>query len=102
MKKLIAIGLLLISCGTGVNTGEGVYTGKLVDVEWEGLFWKSCEIRQQTGMGTEHDDRCSSTDRALCERLKGYMGDTISIVYAKQSFSGCSIRSGCLIIGIKE
>lgn len=104
MKKKITliINIFLISCGSGINTGEGAYTGKLVDVVWRGLFWKSCEIRQQTGTGTEHDDSCSSFDKNICDKLHSLMGETITIKYKEQSFSGISIDTNCLIDSIKE
>jgi hypothetical protein len=106
MKKIIGLTFLLSACGAGIGTGNGVYSGKLVDVSWEGLFFKSCEIRQQTGYiagpnGGGSEERASSYDKALCDQLAGMVGKDVKIRYSERFFSGPSLGTGYLIESIE-
>lgn len=80
MKKYLLLSLILSGC----VTGEGSFTGKLVDVTWSGLIFKSCEIRQQAGVVL---DEASSTDKAMCDLLKTKVGQDVAIKYETQIFA---------------
>jgi hypothetical protein len=78
--KLIVFGLLLLAgCGQ-FTTGDGAYTGRLVDVEWGGLFFKSCEVDVQIGI-TKELEHLSSSNEKLCRELQGLVGQDVSMKY---------------------
>ena len=82
MKKF---GLLLLLCGC--IRGRGVYEGKLVDVAWEGLIFKSCEIRQVTNVATKgNQDNASSISEEDCNALSKLIGKSVSINYSHTFF----------------
>lgn len=79
MKYLIAL-LLLSGCGV-FTTGEGVFEGRLVDVSWEGLLFKSCEVDFQFGENSSKISRGSTKDKALCDKLQSEVGTTVKVNY---------------------
>ena len=73
---------LMVFLMSGCVVGNGRYVGKLVDVSWEGLFYKSCEIRQVNNVATSgHEDKASSLDHNLCTELEKHLNENIELKY---------------------
>lgn len=98
--KLI-LGLLLVATLTGCAvTGEGQFTGRVVDVAWEGILFKSCEMHLQFGEQSSKTSPASSVDKALCDRMQSLMGKVVTVKY--DSWAGlCCARTNSTFI-VKE
>lgn len=79
MKYLLLI-LSLTGCGI-FTTGEGEFKGQLVDVSWEGLLFKSCEVGFQFGENSSKASSASSRSKDLCDDLKSKIGNSVKIKY---------------------
>lgn len=77
MKKLFILMFML----TGCATGEGVFDGTLVDAEWSGIAFKSCELTFQLGQQSSTTSKGSSRDYTLCTELTGLVGSRITVSY---------------------
>lgn len=94
MRYLLLV-LILSGC---VVKGHGTFTGKLTDVNWGGIFFPSCEIRQQN---TLVFDRSSSFSKDLCENLSKKTGQEITIEYDEHLFCPWRLGTGDVITGVR-
>lgn len=94
MKRTIALIVItqaIMGCGL-FTTGKGTFTGRLVDVSWEGLIFKSCEVSISRGEQGSQMAEGSSLDPALCAELVEKSGQTVTVKY--QSWVGpCCLRT---------
>jgi hypothetical protein len=98
MKKLLLVLLLgLSSCG--IHTGEGTFTGRLVDIGWEGIIFKSCEMSFQLGEQSSNTSRGSTTSKELCDKLTAQSGQVLTVHW--DNYVGPCLRTDTCII-IKE
>lgn len=82
MKTFILLGSLALSgCGL-FSTGVGTFNGRVVDVEWGGILFKSCEVRFQLGEQSSSVSQGSSRDKALCNELASKIGEVVTVRYS--------------------
>ncbi len=72
--------LFLSGCGMW-TTGNGTFTGTIVDVEWGGLLFKSCEAGFQYGNQSSSLSHGSSRDKEFCDLLKSKTGEKVTVEY---------------------
>lgn len=65
----------------GFIKGEGEFSGRVIDVSWEGVWWKSCEIELMRGEQSSSMSYCSSTSKSYCDNIKSEMGNTMTVKY---------------------
>jgi hypothetical protein len=81
VKVVLVLSVLVLSgCGL-FSTSEGVYSGRVVDVAWEGFLFKSCEVDLQLGEQSSTLSSGSSKDKALCDLLKSQVGQVVTVKY---------------------
>lgn len=78
--------LLPLLCACNVNMGEGTTHGKIVDVQWSGLIFDTCEVDVQYGQGSSRIDENSTKDKSMCDKLESMIGKEASIKYRKLGF----------------
>jgi hypothetical protein len=101
MKKVLCV-LILIAAGcSGPVTSTGVYHGKLVDVNWGGIFFNSCEIKQQTSAMNSRDDRSSSRSATLCGELRSKIGQEITVEYETHLWPSIKLDTADEVIAVK-
>lgn len=81
----------LSACGL-FTTGDGSFTGRLVDVGWEGWIFKSCEVELQRGEQSSSMSKGSILDKQMCDALKARTGETITLQYQTWA-SPCCLRT---------
>lgn len=85
MKLTVAISLLFIFiaiiCSGGISTGKGKSQVKLIDVTWEGLLIKTCEVDVQYGTGSSKVETFSVEDKSLCDKLEAINGKDVLVSY---------------------
>lgn len=81
MKFLFLI-FLLVSCTTGV----GVFNGRVVDVSWEGIIFKTCEIDAQYGNESSRTTRFSTKNKDSCDNYLNLVGKDVEFKYRVTSF----------------
>lgn len=89
MRNLFLLSTVFLSgCGF-FTTGEGTFNGRLVDVGWQGLIFKSCEAEFQFGENSSVRSSASTLDRVFCERLKEQIGQTLTVKYRTWAMPCC-------------
>jgi hypothetical protein len=102
MKWIFLTAIFMSGC-SGFESTEGEYHGRLVDVEWHGMVFKSCEIVQQAGDASSHMSECSSRDQEFCDQLKGLIGKTVTTKYTGYSFRFSPVtRTPFICSSVKE
>lgn len=96
MKKIILISLLMAGC----TKGTGTFRGKVIDVSWEGLFFKTCEVDVQYGEQSSQIEKFSSEFQKDCDYLEANLNKVVLIKYAQTAFECFTCRSSDLIIGL--
>lgn len=86
MKKLLIVSLIGISLSGCMVTGEGTFNGRIVDVEWGGLLWKSCEVGFQMGEQSSTLSRGSTFNKDYCDALSDQTGNVVTIPYETHLF----------------
>lgn len=71
----------LIHLGSKFDTGEGVYSGRIVDIEWAGLIWKSCDVQFQTGEQSSLISSAATWDKEYCDELRNKLGQIVTVKY---------------------
>lgn len=80
--KLMCVLLTIIATGCGsFTTGEGVFNGRIVDVSWGGLIFKSCEVDFQYGEQSSTVSTGSTRNKALCDKMKTLVGKVTEVKY---------------------
>lgn len=100
MKQLLTIALLAVTL-TGCTKGTGTSEVKLIDVTWEGLLVKTCEVHAQYGQGSSNVGAFSALDGKLCEQLLAANGKDVKLKY-EQTIGKCFLcDSSDLITGFE-
>lgn len=102
MKKLLlTLAITLTACGT-FTTGEGSFSGRLVDASWEGLIFKSCEVQFQYGEQSSSISNGSTRNKDLCAELALNIGKSIVVKYKTWARPCClRMESPYEVLGIE-
>lgn len=63
------------------RTGAGSFSGRLVDVSWDGIIFKSCEIEVVRGEQGSSISHASSRSRESCDIMRQSLGQIVSVTY---------------------
>lgn len=105
---LIAVGVVVLPVptyiffGSFIDKGQGSFKGRLVDVGWEGVFFKSCEAEFQYGDNSSRVSYCSSYDPRFCQELSSHIGQSIQVHYTSTLTSGFTRTSKHVCVGIED
>lgn len=80
MKYAIAI-LSLVLLNGCIITGEGKFTGRIVDVEWGGIIFKSCDVTFQLGEQSSTTSKGSTASKEKCDELSKAIGLVTTVAY---------------------
>lgn len=93
--------ILLTGC-MGFDSGKGRATAKLLDVAWEGLFFKSCEIYFQYGDQSSKIVTGSTLDKTICDQAEKLIGKNVDIVYGLKTMGYIYVNSSNIILEVSE
>jgi hypothetical protein len=77
----IITAVVFLTSGCTISTGEGEFSGTVVDAHWGGVIFKTCEIEFQHGQQSSSLAKFSSYYQEDCTALNSLMGKQVTIRY---------------------
>lgn len=76
--KLLLVFLIFLML-SGCNKSTGTAEVKLIDVEWSGRVFKTCEVNLQYGDSSSQMRQASSESQGMCENLVNNVGKHLTM-----------------------